>query len=85
MPCGPINRVSDAVNDAQVAARNMMVPIAHPQVPDLKVPGSPLKLADMPPTFRRYPPDLGEHNGEVLAELGYSGEDVVRLKEEGVI
>ena len=85
VPCGPINRVSDAVNDAQVAARNMMVPIAHPQVPDLKVPGSPLKLADMPPTVRRYPPDLGEHNGEVLAELGYSGEDVARLKDDGVI
>ena len=83
--CGPINRVSDIVNDPQVLARDMMVSIPHPDVPDLKVPGSPLKLADMPPTVRHYPPSLGEHTQEVLVELGYSKEEVARLKEEDVI
>ena len=85
VPCGPINRVSDIVNDPQVLARDMMVSIPHPDVPDLKVPGSPLKLADMPPTVRHYPPSLGEHTQEVLVELGYSKEEVARLKEEDVI
>ena len=85
VPCGPINRISDVVTDPQVLARDMMVSIPHPQVPDLKVPGSPLKLADTPPTVRHYPPSLGEHNEEVLAELGYGKEDVVRFKDEGVI
>ena len=85
VPCGPINRVSDVVADPQVLARDMMVSVPHPQVPDLKMPGCPLKLADMPPTVRRYPPLLGEHNETVLAELGYGNEEVSRLKDEGVI
>ncbi len=85
VPCGPINRVSDVVNDPQVLARDMMVSIPHPLVPELKLPGSPLKLAETPPSVRRYPPLLGEHNEEVLCELGYSKEELVRFKEEGVI
>ena len=85
VPCGPINRVSDLVSDPQVVARDMMVSIPHPQVPDLKAPGSPLKLADMPASVRRYPPLLGEHSQEVVSELGYSVEEVDRLREEGVI
>ena len=85
VPCGPINRVSDLVSDPQVLARDMMVSIPHPQVPGLRAPGSPLKLADMPPTVKRHPPLLGEHNREVLSELGYSIEEVHQLSEEGVI
>ena len=30
VPCGPINRVSDVVNDPQVAARNMIADMPHP-------------------------------------------------------
>ena len=85
VPCGPINRVSDVVNDPQVLARDMMVPIPHPNVPDLKTPGSPLKLTDTPSSVRHYPPLLGEHNEEVLGNLGYSKEEVAQLKEEGAI
>ena len=85
VPCGPINQVSDVVSDPQVLARNMIVSANHPQVPDLKVPGSPLKLADHPSSVRRYPPDLGEHTAEVLQELGYSQADIDALAQAGAI
>ncbi len=85
VPCGPINRVDDVVNDAQVRARNMVVDIPHPNVPDLRVAGSPLKLTETPPSIRHHPPLLGQHNDEVLGELGYSSKDIARLKESGVI
>jgi crotonobetainyl-CoA:carnitine CoA-transferase CaiB-like acyl-CoA transferase len=85
VPCGPINRVSDVVNDPQVLARNMMADIPHPNVPDLKVPNSPLKLAETPAAIRRSPPLLGQHNEEVLAELGYTLEQVADLRKKGVI
>ncbi len=85
VPCGPINRVDDVVNDAQVRARNMVVDIPHPNVPDLRVAGSPLKLTETPPSIRLHPPLLGQHNDEVLGELGYSSKDIARLKESGVI
>jgi formyl-CoA transferase len=85
VPCGPINRVSDVVNDPQVLAREMVVDLPHPKVPDLRTPGSPLKLAESPPTYRRPPPLLGEHNQEVLAELGYNQEQIGELRQRGVI
>ncbi len=85
VPVGPINRVSDVVVDPQVLAREMMVDLPHPRVPDLKVPGSPLKLSDTPPSYRRRPPEHGEHNEEILTDLGYGKDDIAKLKEEGAI
>jgi len=66
-------------------ARNMIAEVDHPKVPNLKFPGSPLKLTDSPATIRRVPPMLGEHNEEVLGEVGYSPEQIADLKERGVI
>ncbi len=85
VPVGPINRVSEVVVDPQVLAREMMVDLPHPRVPDLKVPGSPLKLSDTPPSYRRSPPEHGEHSEEILTDLGYGMEDIAKLKEEGAI
>ena len=85
VPCGPINRVSQVLNDPQVQHRNMVMEVPHPEVPDLKVPGSPLKLTATPPTVRRYPPLLGEHNDEILAESGYSQDQIADLRQRGVI
>jgi crotonobetainyl-CoA:carnitine CoA-transferase CaiB-like acyl-CoA transferase len=85
VPCGPINRVSDVVADPQVLARNMIATVDHPKVPDLRVPYSPLKLSETPPGIRRPPPLLGQHNAEVLAELGYTMEEIAALRDQGVI
>ena len=85
VPCGPINRVSDVVNDPQVLARNMIADLPHPNVPDLKVPSSPLKLMETPASLRMPPPLLGQHNGDILRELGYQPEQVEKLREKGVI
>ncbi len=85
VPCGPINRVSEVVQDPQVLARSMMVDIPHPKVPDLRVTGSPLKLSETPPSVRHHPPLLGQHNEEVLLELGYDAGKIARLRDKGVI
>ena len=55
VPCGPINRVSEVVSNPQVLARDMIAEIEHPNVPDLKFPNSPLKLAASPAAVRRPP------------------------------
>ena len=85
VPCGPINRVDDVVNNPQVQARNMIAQLSHPNVPDLKIPNSPLKLAETPPDLRRPPPLLGQHNAEILAELGYESAAIAELQRKGVI
>ena len=85
VPCGPINTVSDVVSNPQVLARNMIAEVDHPKVPNLKFPNSPLKLTDSPATIRRVPPMLGQHNEEILGEVGYSAEKIADLKKRGVI
>ncbi len=85
VPCGPINRVSDVVADPQVLARGMIADITHPNVPGLRVPGSPLKLTETPPSVRHHPPLLGQHNREVLEELGYASAEIASLEKAAVI
>ncbi len=85
VPCGPINRVDDVVNDPQVQARNMIAELSHPNVPALRIPNSPLKLAETPPDIKRPPPLLGQHNDEILAEMGYEPGAIATLRNRGVI
>ena len=85
VPCGPINTVSEVVSNPQVLARNMIATVDHPKVPELKFPGSPLKLSNSPASIRRVPPLLGQHNEEVLGEAGYSEDQIADLIARGVI
>lgn len=85
VPVGPINKTSDVVADAQVNARNMFLAIDHPRVPDLRVPNSPIKLQGTPAQLRRSPPLLGQHNDEVLAELGYDAAAIAALQDDGAV
>ena len=61
------------------------VDMPHPNVPDLRVPNSPLKLEATPSSIRRPPPLLGEHNEELLAEQGYDAAKISELRDKGVI
>ena len=66
--------VADLFEDPQLAARGMLLPVSGGG--GLKVPGSPLKFAGAPPERTRPPaPALGEHTGEVLAELAAAAGD----------
>ena len=85
VPCGPINRVSDVVNDPQVQARNMIAEMPHPDVPNLRVPASPIKLNESPAQIRRPPPGLGQDNDAILTELGFDPDGISDLKQRGVI
>lgn len=85
IPCGPINTLDRVFSDPQVRARQMVVEIPHPTAGSVKLVASPMKFSDTPCTVDRHPPLLGEHTEEVLSELGYSGEEIARLREKGVI
>jgi len=69
IPAGPINFPDEILNDAQLIAREMIVELEHPLIGIVKSLGNPIHLSATPPTYRRYPPRLGEHNAEILKEL----------------
>lgn len=72
VPCGQVRSIADALADPQVAAREMVIAIEHPDLGTINNLGNPVKLSASPAEVRLPPPRLGEHTDEVLKELGLS-------------
>lgn len=92
VPCGPINDIGQAFDDAQVKARGLVInqplaPVvaAHTAIESIASVASPLRLTATPPVLRRAPPALGEHTEEVLAELGLDPAQRAALRQAGVV
>lgn len=84
VPVGVINSIEEALNEPQIAHRNMVVNIPHPLNDDFKMLGSPIKLSDTPIEYKSAPPQLGEHTLNVLLEFTTAAE-IDRLKTLNVI
>jgi formyl-CoA transferase len=88
VPCGPINNIAQAFEDAQVKARGLAVTLprdAGDGISQIAGVASPLRLQGTPPVLRRAPPALGQHTDEVLAELGLEASQRAALRDAGVI
>ncbi|SEO86935.1 formyl-CoA transferase [Amycolatopsis saalfeldensis] len=84
IPCGPILSTQELIEDETLAELGTVVEVQHPERGAFKTVGCPLKLSDSPVEIERSPL-LGEHNNEVLGELGYGPQDLDRLRTAGVI
>ena len=85
VPCGPIHTIEQVMNHPQVEAREMIIEVEHPNIPNLKIPGFPVKLSDTPARLTKYPPLLGEHTDEIMEYLGYSPEYIKDLKSRQIV
>ena len=65
IPAGPINFPDETLEDAHLKSRNMIVEIEHPALGIIKSIGNPINISQNGPTYRRHPPQLGEHNEEI--------------------
>ncbi|HWD05209.1 MAG TPA: formyl-CoA transferase [Amycolatopsis sp.] len=84
IPCGPILSTKELIEDETLAELGSVVEVDHPERGKFKTVGCPLKLSDSPVEVGRSPL-LGEHNTEVLGELGYGTDELERLRTAGVI
>lgn len=85
VPCSRVNTLEQAVEEEQVLHNGMLTELEHPVFGKYTVVNNPVKMSATPATPFGYAPMLGEHNAEVLSELGYTPEDLERLKQDGVI
>ncbi|MEK7849124.1 MAG: CoA transferase, partial [Chloroflexota bacterium] len=76
----------DMLQDPQYKSRDYFVQSEHPKAGPLTYAGAPFKMSETPWQVRRPAPMLGEHNEEVFCgRLGLSREELVRLRQAGVI
>lgn len=86
LPIGPVQNAQEIFDDPQVAARKLMIDVQDPILGSVKLVGPIAKLSGGTEPLTGPAPLLGEHNSEVLTELlGYTKEEVGRLKADGVI
>jgi len=85
IPAGPILSPEASLTHEHLLARGMVVELQHPALGAIKMLGSPINLNHTPVTYRRPAPMLGEHNQEVLMELGYSEQEFETFRKDGVI
>jgi len=81
---GPIYDVDEVEKDPHVQARNLIIDVETPHG-TIKQIGFPIKLSETPASIRNCAPTLGEHNEEILIDLGYSSEEVRELRKRKAI
>jgi crotonobetainyl-CoA:carnitine CoA-transferase CaiB-like acyl-CoA transferase len=81
VPAGPVLDVPEVLADPQVKARGLLEYVNYPGAPKPVPLAAPaMQLSATPARIRHRAPMLGEHTSQVLGELGYSDEEIERLR-----
>ena len=74
------------MKDPQLRARDFWIQVAHPELNDtLTYPGTFFRMSEQASRTPCKPPLIGEHNQEIYRQSGISDEEIIRLKQAGVI
>jgi crotonobetainyl-CoA:carnitine CoA-transferase CaiB-like acyl-CoA transferase len=85
IPVAPVQNVDDFMAYKQVIASDMVQTVKDPKKGNVKEMGVPVAMADTPGKIAGPSPQPGQHTREVLRELGYSAQEIKRLKQENVV
>ncbi|HPQ43493.1 MAG TPA: CaiB/BaiF CoA-transferase family protein [Syntrophales bacterium] len=85
IPCGPINTIRDIFESPHTQARGMITEVRHPVAGNIKTSGSPIKVSGKDVLADDPAPVLGQHNDEILKDLGLQKHEIGLLREIGVI
>ncbi len=86
LPAGPVLSPQEALDHEHIRALKFMLAVDYPGLSKpAPVADIPVRLSETPGSVRNRAPLLGEHTGEVLAEIGYDEEALARLRGAGVV
>ncbi len=85
VPCGVLQTYDQVFHDPHLEARRFFPEAPHTKLGPVKQVGSPMRLSETPARMERAGPLLGEHSAQVLAEAGYTNDEIAALAKAGVI
>jgi crotonobetainyl-CoA:carnitine CoA-transferase CaiB-like acyl-CoA transferase len=85
VPCAPVLTRNQLIRAPQVEALGLVVETDHPKAGRLRQARNAARFEGTPAEIRRGAPALGEHSAEILAEAGYSAEEIAGLRADCVI
>jgi crotonobetainyl-CoA:carnitine CoA-transferase CaiB-like acyl-CoA transferase len=86
IPCAPVRTAPEVMNDPHMHARGMLERIVHPELGEIVVPTTPLRLHGADKVATIPSPTIGQHNDEIYGGwLGLSATELADLRQTGVI
>ena len=85
VPCAKVQRIDEVLADPQIRARGMTIEQDHPSLGRIRMPNLPFRFSGYEPPVPPVAPLIGQHNRDVAASLGYSGEEIEALTATGVL
>ena len=83
VPAGEINDIGQVFADPQVHHLGLAQPVTSHERGDTQLIGQPIIMSRTPSRIVAPPPTAGQHSNEILAELGYTKDDIEDMKRDG--
>jgi formyl-CoA transferase len=83
--CGRINNVKEVFEEPQVKHLGMLKTVVSKRLGEQRIVGQPVTLSRTPSSIARATPLRGEHTEEILREIGYTAEDLERMRSAEVL
>jgi len=86
IPCAPVRNAPEVMNDPHMHMRGMLERVDHPELGEIVVPSTPLRLHGTDRVETQSSPTIGQHNTKIYGGwLGLSADELQELKETGAI
>jgi CoA:oxalate CoA-transferase len=86
IPCAPVRTAPEVMNDPHMHSRGMLERFMHPELGEIVLPTTPLRLHGADKVTTVASPAIGQHNSEIYgAWLSLSPAEIGALREDGVI
>jgi formyl-CoA transferase len=85
VPCGPVYRIDEVFADPQVCHLGIVQTVTKSDGGEMPLLGQPVTLSRTPAKLEHAAPEAGEHTDEILAKLGYTGDDIAGFRARNLI